>query len=174
MLKDWQKYRWLWLLTEGTQVPVADTASYTLDPRPYEVVSARFQQSGREIPMTALEREEYFDLPIKTVQGIPTQYYYDRQRDEGTLYIWPVLASVSTETITYTYRRIVEDVTNLNQNLDVRQEYLDLIAYNLAARYADKAGKPADRVVARAESMLAEAMDDDRPATVRMVPSGRQ
>ena len=167
LLKDWQKYRWLWLLQEGSLTLTANTQSYTLTPQPYEVVSARFKQNSREIPMFELTREEYFDLPLKSSTGIPTQYYYDRQRTGVNFYTWPVLSAVSSETIEYTYRRQIEDVTDVSQDLDVRREHLRVIGYNLASELMDEFGKPSETVLARASSLLQDAIDDDRPSEYR-------
>lgn len=172
MIKSWQKYEWLWNLQEGSATLVADQANYTLSPRPYRVVSVRFDDQDTEIPMIPLTREEYFDLPVKTTQGIPTQYYVDYQRDSAVMYVWPVMSSVDDETINYTYRELLDDIDATTDNIDFRQEHYELVVYNLAARLADDYGRadvPTNRVIARAEMLLDEARDDDREEEIRFV-----
>lgn len=170
MLKGMQKYENLWTLTEGSFTLTANTASFTLSPEPHRVVSARFDNQDTEIPMFELTRDEYFDLPVKTSVGIPTQYYVDRQRDSVVMYVWPLISSVTDETINYNYQRKFEDIDDLTNNLDIRDEYLDVVGYNLAARLIPDSGKEsvsAQRIEAWAAQLLNEMQDDDREGMVR-------
>lgn len=178
MLKGWQTAGPnVWRRSTAAQTPVASTASYTLSTtKPYKIVSARYRQNGRDLPMEELTADEYDDIPLKTSSGIPTTFYFDRQRDNGTLYIWPVPTSVTTETIQYTYQRRFEDVDNENNNLDIPQEYLHLIGYNLAASLLDDVGASdavANRIIQRAGLLLMQAKDADREAIVRFEPDWR-
>jgi hypothetical protein len=175
MLKGWQKHTNLWRMTEGTVTLVADTHSYALSPVPHKVIDARYRDANsRDLPMFEMSRKEYFDLPVKTSTGIPTQFYIDQQRDTTTLYLWQALASVTTETIKYTYQRAFEDIDNLNNDLDLRSEHLELVIYALAARLIDDFGRTGEiynRIIARADIMLQEALDDDRESEIRLVPA---
>lgn len=157
--------------TEGSVAVVAATPSYSLSPRPYRLIEARYRDAnGRDLPMHELTRAEYFEFPIKTTQGTPTQYYYDPQVSTGTLYVWPVLAAATTETIQYTYQRVFEDIDNPANNLDIPQEWLDMVVYNLADRLLDVYGKDNDRITKRAMMLLRQAKDMDREPVVRFQP----
>ena len=178
MLKEWMKYDSIWRLTDTSVAPTASTASVSLSvANPYRVIDVRFRNtSSIDIPMTELTRQEYYDIPLKTSTGTPTSWYYDPQRASDTLYIWPVLSSVTTETLRFTYQRRYEDVDALGNEIDVPQEHLSVVGYNLAARLADEFGKSGphiDRIIARAEMMLQEALDADRADVVRFVPETR-
>lgn len=174
MLKGWQKHTSLWRMTEGSVALVADTYSYALSPTPHKVISARYRDAnGRDLPMIEMTRQEYYDLPVKDSTGIPTQYYVDQQRTATTLYLWQALASVTTETIKYTYQRAFEDIDSLDNDLDLGSEHLELVTYALAARLVDDYGRTGDiynRIIARADIMLQEALDDDRESEVRLMP----
>lgn len=173
MLKGWQiKGPNIFRNTEGSLALTSATASYSLT-TPYRIISARFKQSGREIPMVELSRDEYFELPLKTSTGTPTQYYYDIQRDGGTLYVWPVLATAAGETIEYTYQRRYENVGGLNNNLDVPQEWLETVGYALAARIADDYAKDAVAVRNTSRELIELAMGDNRPSFYQMSPARR-
>lgn len=176
MLHSWQKYGLLWQKTEGSLTLTSATQSYTLTTA-RRVLSARFKNTdGNELPMIEMEREAYFDLPRKDSTGIPTQFYFDPQRATGTLYVWPVLATATTQTIEYTHQRRFEDIDNLNNDLDVTQEALDVVVHNLAARLADSRGRSGDhinRIIARAGALLQEMKDDSRPASYRFAPDTR-
>lgn len=178
MLKTWQvSGPHLWRQTQGSLALVADTASYAM-PSVVRIISARFRQSGRDLPMELLTREEYYDLPLKTSQGIPTSYYFDVQRaaSGSTLYVWPVLASVSTETVEYTYQRRIEDVDAQTNDIDIPQEWLQTVGYNLAALLADTfqvRDDVAARVINRANLLKQEAMTFDREPVIRFEPVRR-
>lgn len=155
----------LWTTTQLT-VSLTTAASYTMTPvRPIRIHGARFVRSGIETPMQELTRQEYDDLPIKTATGIPTCYYYDRQKEAALLYVWPVLAAANGETLKVTYEREIADV-DLDAAADVPGEWWDAVVYNLAARLADDFQVDAPSVVARAEEELRLALAADREGSV--------
>lgn len=176
MLKSWQMTGPnLWRQTSGSVTLVASTASYALSPRPFRVVEARYRDtSARDLPMGELTRQEYLDLPMKTSTGVPTQYYVDHQRAASTMYVWPVPASVTTETIQYTFQRTPEDIDALDDDLDMPQEYLETIGMALADRSQGLFGKSDKMLTARSLELLAMADQSDREAFVQFVPERRR
>ncbi len=165
----------LWRQTEGSVSLVADTSSYTLSPRPFRVYECRYRSaSGIDLPMFDMTRQEYMDLPLKTSAGVPTTYYPDYQRGATTLFVWPVPASVTTETLQYTYQRIFEDLDSLNDDIDIPQEYLETVGYQLASRLTDTYGKDLPQIVSRAEYLKTIAEQSDREQVVRFVPDRRR
>ena len=178
MLKGWMKHESLWRHTEGSITLIADTYSYALSSAtlaPHRVISARYRNSSTiDLPMEVMTREEYYDLPDKTTTGIPTQYYVDYQRANPTFLLWQSLASVTTETIQYTYQRKFDDIDSLDNDIDVRQEHFEVVGYNLAERLCDdygKSGPSVDRLTARASMLLEQALDEDREDFVQFVPA---
>lgn len=169
MLKGWQNKGYnLWTKTAGS-LALTTAASYTLDPvRPLKILSARFKRTdGSEIQMERLTRDEYDRLTLKTTVGIPTQFYYDRQREAARLYVWPVLGAASGQTIEFTYERETDDITSLDAELDVPSEWFDAVIYNLAARIAETV--PMDQppmLFQRAQMLLNEALAFDREGSV--------
>ena len=179
MLKEWQKYENLWRLTEGSVTLVASTYSYSLSPVPNRVVSARYRDANaRDLPMLEMNRDRYYDMPLKnSVVGIPTEWYVDYQRTTATMYFWQMLSSVTTETVNYTYFRKFEDIDDLANDVDIRQEHFGLVGYNLASRMADdygRSGPHIDRIIARAEQLRNEALDEDREDFIQFVPEIRR
>lgn len=165
----------LWRQTEGSVALQSGTASYTLSPHPFRVYDARYRSTaGVDLPMYEMTRQEYMDLPLKTSAGVPTCYYVDYQRGAATLSVWPVPANATTETVQYTFQRIVEDLDSLNDEIDIPQEYLETVGYQLAARLAETYGKDLSQVVARAEYLKRIAEQADREAVVRFVPERRR
>jgi hypothetical protein len=167
MLKAWQNRGYLvWSITEIT-VPLTTAATYVMaPPRPMRIMSARLRRAGIDTPMQEFTRQEYDALPLKQAKGLPTCYYYDRQREAATLTVWPVLAAANGEEIRVTCEREIEDVTDLNAPVDVPGEWWEAVVYGLASRLADDYGVTADRIVLRAEAALFEARAADREGSV--------
>lgn len=168
MLKAWQKKEWLtWTYTSGS-LTLTTAASYTLSPvRPVRIVSARYKSTGgTETPMNRLTRVEYDELPLKTSTGIPTNFYYDRQKEAAKLYVWPVLSSATTESIEYTYERELEDIAAGSDVLDVPVDWHEAVIYNLASRLAEEYQRDIPRVHVRASDALDDVLAEDHEESV--------
>lgn len=147
-------------LKASQTLTLTTAASYTLNPeRPIRILSARFKRNGQEIPMIRLTRDEYDNLPVKTTTGTPTQFYYDRQKEDALLYVWPVLASASGETVEITYEREFEDV-NINDDIDLPGEWWDVAVLQTASRLVHAYGSEAAKqsIPMRAEMALNKAL----------------
>jgi len=173
MLKAWQSRGYMLWTVASMVVPLTTAASYALTPvRPVQIQSVRLRRAGGiDTPMIQMTRDEYDSLPLKTSTGIPTQWYYDRQKEAGTLFVWPVLSAASGQTLQITYVREVEDVLPANE-VDVPSEWWEATVYNLAARLADDYQVAAANVIAMAQMSLAAAMAGDREDSVYFVGDG--
>ncbi len=135
LMKSWQaREESIDFLRSSMSVAATATATQTLSPvRPIWINSVRFKQGTSEIPMQSMTREEYDDLPVKSSTGVPTCYYYDRQKEAAVFYVWPVLATASGETFEITYQREFEDL-DLNDNIDLPGEWWDAAVFGTAYR----------------------------------------
>jgi hypothetical protein len=140
MLKAWQAEGvQTWTLTEGTFTLVQGDFDYvfgsggTFTTVPLDITDVRITRSSTSMPMFRLSREDYYDLPLPSSEGYPTQFYYDRQRDGGTLFVWPAPDSQGG-TIDFTYRRYVMDAGDGTNTLDLPTEWHEAVCYNLAKR----------------------------------------
>ena len=166
MMKAWQNRGVnVWGATE-VEITLTTAASYTFTARPVSVEGVRLRRGSIDTPMQAMTRQEYFDLPQKTSTGTPTCYYFDRQRDTATLYVWPVLVAAAGETLRVLCTRELEDQTDLNAAPDAPSEFWDAMVYGLAARLADDFSINAPNVVMRAEEELRLALAFDREGSV--------
>lgn len=168
MLWSWQNKGYFLFSVTATSVALSTTASYALVPRPFLVQSVRFKRDDIETPMNSLTREGYDTLPIKTTTGQPTSWYYDRQVNSGTIYIWPVLATATDETLEITYVRSLDD-PELTADVDFPLEWQDAVVYGLASRLTDDFMVNAPNIMARAERELDEALAGDREGSVYFV-----
>lgn len=168
MLKHFQNDGFnLWAVASQAVTLVADDRDYTMSPeRPLQILNVNYRDAdGRDLPMIRLTREEYDTLPVKTTSGIPTNFYYDKQREDALLYIWPVLSSVTTETLQVTYIRELADVSG-NNAVDVPSEWYATVKYNLASWLIDIYNTNRPRIVQRAEMLYDTALGFDREGSV--------
>lgn len=140
MLKAWQVDGVkTWTLTEGSFALVQSDYDYvfgaggTFTTVPLSLSDVRITRNGQDLPMYEMSREEYYALPVKDTEGYPTQWYYDKQREGGTLYVWPA-PDATTSTLKFTYRRSVMDAGDGTKTLDLPQEWHEAVCYNLAKR----------------------------------------
>jgi len=168
MLKSWPAMRYnLWKKT-AMSVTSTTATNYTLSPvRPVRILSVRWKNTGgTETPMVGMTRDEYDRLPIKTTTGVPTTWYYDKQREAAKLYVWPVPASVTTETLEITYEREIEDMA-LDDAVDVPGEWWNAVVFGLASDLAiDYPGVANPMIDQKAATYLALAAGDDAEESV--------
>lgn len=178
MLKSWQADGCnLWRLSDEEVTFPADTRTVTLDPRVLDVMEARYV--GGQTYQRSLARYEWGDyrsLPNKDASGTPTSYTLNKQRTYIDLTIWPV-PTVET-VIVYSGARVIQDVNDLNDEVDVPQEWIETVITVLAERMIpyfniDSLSPPvAARVTARAKFLYDKLLDFDRPASAFMKPWG--
>ncbi|MCP4997187.1 MAG: hypothetical protein GY933_00210 [Hyphomicrobiales bacterium] len=140
MLKAWQadgvKY---WLMTEGELALVQSQESYSFAAGgdfttvPFDMMDMRITRVSNDLPMSEMSREEYNALPNKTTEGYPTSWFYDRQRESGTLYVWPAPDSTAG-TLKFTYRRTIMDMDASADAMDLPQEWYDAVINGLGYR----------------------------------------
>lgn len=161
MLKAWQADGVMtWTMTDGNLTLVQGQEAYDFGAGgdfttvPLDIGDMEINRGSNDLPMFRLSREDYRMLPNKTTQGYPTQYYYDRQREGGTLYVWPA-PDATGGTLKFTYRRIIMDMDAGANNIDLPQEWHEAIVFGLAKRFIgpySMDGKPAAaRIAAEAE-----------------------
>jgi hypothetical protein len=180
MLKSWSAKRHLFIIASTSVTLLASTASYSLA-NARRVRSVRRRTSSVDTPLYEMSRQEYDDTPMKASIGFPNGFYFDPQRATRTLYVWPVPdASIATSTtLQITYERVLEDVDSLNDDLDVPQEWLECIVYNLAARLGPEFGVGATNpdfalVLQTAQSLLmALNADDEEDASIYFRPTSQ-
>lgn len=168
MLKSWQSDGCgIWREMEDSVS--TDTAQTTLDPRAMDVIEARLTVSGIDRPLARWEWGDYVGTPNKAATGTPCVYVFRKGRDSVSMYLWPVPSAAMT--ISYTAARVIDDVTTLEETLDVPQEWLECVVTNMAVRLAEEFGSDIPgTVIVRAETLLNQMRDLDRPASVFMGP----
>lgn len=158
MLKAWQaKVSFDWMITRDSHTLTTSAGQTLVTPaRPIRIHSVRFRRNGSDLVMTEMSAQRYDDLPNKDATGTPTQFYYDKQREAPTLYVWPVLATAAGETLEYTFEREFPDITSTSETLDVPSEAYDAVVCCLADRMAKEVGLNRPMITAEAMRLYSE------------------
>lgn len=120
---------------------VADNArvvSYTNKiNRPLLILNARYGKlsDDSEIALEAFRRNDYFELSDKKSNGIPNRYYYDKQLDNGTLYLYQ-RPDNTDYIINFSYYDEVEDLDSATDDFDYPQEWTLALIWGLAEQLA--------------------------------------
>jgi hypothetical protein len=137
-------------------------------PRPLRIFHMmRRQTNSLDIPMVVSSRTEYWDLPNKTSDGSPTEYFYDPQLNNGMLYIWPTPA-IGTDVLIFGAQRPLEDFDSSSDNPDFPIEWSEALIYGLAKRLAGSynvSDRIMRRVALEAKDSFDLASDFDRENT---------
>ena len=172
MFADWANRGLnLWTVKQGTQALTAGTATYTFDATYTDLLEVVVRRSGTDYELDRMSRSEYLNLPNKTTQGRPSQYYYNRQvTPQITLWATP---DSSSDTLVYYYVQRIEDADALVNTTDAPFRFLPCMAAGLAYYIAMK--KSPERVqllkaVYEEEFQRAADEDEDR-VSLKLQPS---
>ena len=130
-----------------------------------------------EIPMARLNRDDYVNLPNKTFEGRPLQFWCDRQLNNPVLYLWPVpSAQFITAQVVVWVKRYIMDVGTMTQEIEVPQRWYDAIVYLLAARLAEETPTVDPQMIAileqKAQRSLLEVEGEERDdSPIYMTPN---
>ncbi|MDO9334938.1 MAG: hypothetical protein Q7T61_00925 [Caulobacter sp.] len=180
MLKAWQSDGCnLWRDEVVTIDWPAATAECDLSPTVMDIISARYVQSGTyQRWLARWERGDYDLLPNKVSVGTPTMFVFVKTTSNPKLILWPVPSEAVT--ISANVARVTEDVTEVDQEVDLPQEWAECVYFNLASRMAGTmaTGRVDPRreaqVRADAAEMYARMSSFDRPASYTFEPWNRR
>lgn len=117
---DWVSRGLLLWQIKTEEIPcVEGQAAYALSSSSVEVLNVQRKDSnGYEMPMTALNRDQYINLPNKTFRGGPLQFWQRFSHDKIELVFWPVPDATPFTMIVWTKRHIssianLSDITNI-------------------------------------------------------------
>jgi len=131
-------------LTSGIASAAAvDNAVYTYTTkiqRPLRILDLVLRDSsGNDTGMTLVSREEYWNLAQKTSESTPNLAFYDKQLDNGKLWVFPEPSDV-TDSIEAMGQFPFDDMDTATDNLGFPGEWnLSVVlevAYRTAARFA--------------------------------------
>lgn len=129
---------WLWVDVQGILGGVNEFNAYRLratGTTVLDVIELFYGNKPNEIPMYKLNRNDYANLPDKASTGRPTQYWYDKQRTQPEIELWPNPGAEFTfDQITGFVQRQLQDVGAMTDELEVPDRWYLAIVCNLAAQ----------------------------------------
>ncbi len=140
--------------------------------RPLSVTNTRYRRnlSFTDIPTTEWDRDNYFEQPDKTTQGIITKWYYSPQLESGRLYVWQT-ADSNLALLPTTYVRPFLISQENGDDPDFPSEWFDLLSFGVAdmlsAEY-DVPEKVLARVATKYQELLEQALGFDNDGFVEI------
>lgn len=95
-----------------------------------------FNNNILDLPISSVSRYEYYTYPNKKLQGRPTIYYLDSQINP-VFNLWPVPSS-QYNCVQYTYKKMMQDVGQFTNALQIPQRFYQAMVWGLAYHMALK------------------------------------
>lgn len=111
--------------------------------RPLRILDMRsidLAQDKNSISMSIIGYDEYFNIPAKSTDGRPLNFYYDKLLDAGQVYLFPRPNNVN-ELLEFTYHEAIEDVDSGTDSMDFPTEWTLPLIYGLASELCVAYGK---------------------------------
>ena len=160
-----------WTIQQVTTTLTQGDADLTLSADTIDILSVVVRRDNTDYGIERLSRDDYFNIPNKTQQARPSQWFLDRQITP-VLKLWPVPEN-STDQIVYDRLVRLDDADSPTNTIQIPFRFYPALAAGLAYYIAIK--KAPDRIqVLKAlyEEEMQRAMDEDRDrASFNVVPS---
>lgn len=110
--------------------------------RPLRILDMRSVDLNNDVSVTmeAIGYDQYFATSVKTLDGRPINYYYDKMLDAGVVYTFPRPNDVDT-VLEFTYHESIEDVDSPTDSMDFPTEWTLPLIYGLATELCVAFGK---------------------------------
>lgn len=171
MLAEWAN-RGLnqWTIEQRTFTTTVGDSDISLDTDVIDILSVVVRRSGTDYSLDRVSRDEFLNIPNKTTQGRPTQFFLDRQITPN-LKIWPAPEN-ATDTIVYDALTRIQDADTQTNTLDVPFRFYPCLAAGLAYYISLKRAPQRIQVLkAIYEEEFERAMTEDRDrASFNVVP----
>ncbi len=123
----------------------ATVVTYTsiISDRPLRILDMRsvdLNNNKNSVTMENIGYDQYFNIPVKTTDGRPLNFYYDKLLDAGVLYVYPRPDDVDV-LLEFTYHESIEDVDSATNSMDFPTEWTLPLIYGLGAELCVAFGK---------------------------------
>tara|TARA_E500000178_G_scaffold204799_1_gene202417 strand:- start:37 stop:702 length:666 start_codon:yes stop_codon:yes gene_type:complete len=161
----------LWKVKNHTQNLTAGTTTYTAPSDASDVLELVFRNGSTDTSMTKISRSEYENLPNKTSQGTPSQYYVRRNLSNVNITLYQTPNTTDTQ-INYYYVGRIEDAGNYTNTADAPYRFLPCLVSGLAYYTSQEvAPERSQELERRYEAELQRALTEDSQSTsVHIVP----
>jgi len=175
MFADWSNRGInIWTIAQVSLTLTEGTASYTLNSYDIDILEAVIRRTVNgtqtDYQMSRVGRMEYLNIPNKTTEARPTEFFVDRQTTP-VLKLWPTPENSTDVFVSYRIQRI-DDVTASAQDQEIPSRFIPPMVSGLAYYMALK--KSPERVpmlLQIYQQDLRRAQDEDRGrASLHLVP----
>jgi len=174
MFADWAN-RGLnqWTIEQRTFTVTSNDGNYDLANDVIDILSLVDRRSGTDFALDRISRDEYLNIPTKSTQSRPTQYFVDRQITP-VLKMWP-LPDNSTDVVIYDALTRLDDADTYVNTIGVPFRFYPALAAGLAYYISIKRAPDRMQMLkALYEEEINRAMDEDRDrASFRVAPDLR-
>ena len=171
MLAEWAN-RGLnqWTIVQRTQALTQGTQEYALATDTIDILSLVVRRSDTDFALQRVSRDQFLNIPTKTTQSRPTQFFLDRQVTPN-LKVWPTPEN-STDTLVFDVLTRMDDADTFTNPLDMPFRFFPCLAAGLAYYISIKrAPNRAQLLKAMYEEEFERAMTEDRDrASFNVVP----
>jgi len=166
-----------WTINNVSQTLTQGTESYDLNSYVVDVLDVILRRTTNSVAtdyqMTQVGRSEYWNIPSKSTQARPTQYFLDKQ-ETPKIYVWPAPEN-STDIIKMNQILRIEDADTSVNDVQVPFRFYPCLVAGLAYYIAQK--RAPDRIqilkgMYEEEFARALAQDEDR-GPLRVKPNMR-
>lgn len=137
-----------------------------------------FGNMPSEVPLARINRDDYDNLPNKTMQSYrPVEYWFDRQIPNPIMRLWPIPnAAATVQQVVVRRHRHIMDVGTLAQEIEVPQRWLNATIAMLAAKLAREIVEVDAGIIPQLDSdatvALNRAQNEERDnSPIRMAPN---
>ena len=160
----------LFTVQQVTTTLTQGTANYTLGADTIDILEMVLRRSSNDTTMSRISRGEYLNIPNKSDQGRPSQFFVDRQVNP-VLYLWQTPEN-STDQIVY-YRLVrIDDADTYTDDFDMPFRFFPCLVAGLAYYLSMKIAP--DRIATLKsiyDEEFARAASEDRDrASLKLVP----
>ena len=125
-----------WTIVQRTQALTAGTSSYSLGNDVIDVLSMVVRRSNTDISIEKISRDEFLNIPNKSTEGRPSQFFIDRQVTP-VVKVWPAPEN-STDVLIYDCLTRLDDADTFTNTVDVPFRFYPCLAAGLAYYLAIK------------------------------------
>lgn len=126
----------LWAVDLVEEPLIQGQAVYTVDPTTVMILDAYIRTDGVDRPIMPVSRTEYASYSVKSQQGFPTVFWFDRLTSPN-LTLWQVPAATGQYTLRYYRVRRLQDADLANgQNVEIPYLWMEAFADGLTYRLA--------------------------------------
>ena len=161
----------LWKVINHTQTLTAGTNVYTAPADASDVLEVVFRSGDTDTTMSKISRSEYENLPNKTSQGTPSQYYIKRDLNAVKRHLYLTPNTTGTQ-LNYYYVGRIEDVGAFTNTPDAPYRFLPCLVSGLAYYTSQEVAlERSQELERRYEAELQRALIEDSQSTsVNIVP----